>query len=92
MSSFNKLKVELLLKGFVSHTIKNRTSVKVDYAYVNLVGDELDTVLLNNLLSENELIPEEVAQNPFFNTMMRAKKVHLALKLKSFRQMNKFYQ
>ena len=92
MSSFNKLRVELLLKGFVSHTIKNRTSVKVDYSYVNVIGDELDAALLNNLLSEGDLVPEEVAQNPFFNTMMRAKKLHLAIKLKSFRQMNKFYQ
>ena len=92
LSSFNKLKVELLLKGFVSHTNKNRTNVKVDYSYVNIVGDELDTQLLNNMLFENELLPSEVAENPFFSTLMKAKKFHLALRLKSFRQMNRFYE
>lgn len=76
----------------MSHNVKNRTNVKVDYSYLNITGDEIDTEVLHGLLMEGEIIPEEVINNPFYTTLKKAKKLHLALKFKSFRQINKFYE
>ena len=53
VEKFDHLRIQLQLKGFVSHTHKNRTNVKVDYAFVNLRADEMpDPDLLNNLMVE----------------------------------------
>lgn len=41
VEQFDTLNVKLQLKGFVSHSHKNRTNVKVDYAYLNVIGDEM---------------------------------------------------
>ena len=38
------------------------------------------------------MLPSEVMENPFFTTAMKAKKMNLTLRLKSFRQINKFYE
>ena len=93
VEKFDHLRIQLQLKGFVSHTHKNRTNVKVDYAYVNLRADEMpDPDLLNNLMVEGELIPQEVLQNPFYTAATKTRKMHLALRLKSFRQINKYYE
>ena len=84
--------MEIFLKGFVSHSHKNRTNVKVDYAYVNVTAEEmLKMDQINSLLIGGEIIPEEVVSNPFFITGAKCRKFHLGLKLKSFRQMNKYY-
>lgn len=61
LAELHRLRVEVLLKGFVSHSLKNRTNVKVDYSKVTLVGEEIDSVVLNNVLNQEELIPSEVA-------------------------------
>jgi len=39
LKNFRKFHLRLLLKGFVSHTLKNRTNVKVDYARFNLTAN-----------------------------------------------------
>lgn len=39
---FSKLQTELVLKGNVSHTLKNRTNVKVDYSSFHFTGEEID--------------------------------------------------
>jgi hypothetical protein len=57
LKKFHTLTLSLLLKGFVSHTLKNRTNVKVDYAKFNVTADELDSQILHNVLVENEIIP-----------------------------------
>ena len=46
---------------------------------------------INSLLVGGEIIPEEFVSNPFFITGSKCRKFHLGLKLKSFRQMNKYY-
>jgi hypothetical protein len=38
------------------------------------------------------MLPPEMLQNPFFTTGLKARKAHLDLKLKSFRQINRFYE
>lgn len=48
--------------------------------------------VLNSLFMEGELLPSEVLENPFYSTATKARKMHLSLRFKSFRQMNKFYE
>lgn len=83
--------MHILLKGFVSHTLKNRTNVKVDYAKVNITSEKSDTSVLTTILSENEMIPSEVFGNPFFSSFGKIKHLRLNLKFKGFREMNKYY-
>ena len=48
---FDSVNIKLQLKGFVSHSHKNRTNVKVDYAYINVTGDEIPKAdLISGLL------------------------------------------
>lgn len=60
LAQLHTLRVEVLLKGFVSHSLKNRTNVKVDYSNINLTGEEIDSVFLSNLMNQEELVPPEV--------------------------------
>ena len=76
----------------MSHTLKNRTNVKVDYVKFNLNSDEIDLTLLNNILMGGYFIPHEVALNPFYATLQKAKKLHLSFKFQSFREMNKYFE
>lgn len=76
----------------MSHTLKNRTNVKVDYVKFNLNSDEIDFPLLNNVLMSGNIIPPEVALNPFYATLQKAKKLHLSFKFQSFREMNKYFE
>jgi hypothetical protein len=90
------LKIDLTLKGFVSHTHKNRTNVKVDYSYLNVTADEVpDSAGLHQFLVEvveGEMLPEEVLTNPLYIVATKSRKMHLCLRYKSFRQMNKYYE
>ncbi len=36
VEKFHSLQLEIILKGFVSHSLKNRTNVKVDFASVRV--------------------------------------------------------
>jgi hypothetical protein len=48
--------------------------------------------LLHGILqSQEELIPVEVASNPFYLTLKKARKLHLSLKFKHFRQIKRYY-
>lgn len=52
LTQLHKLRIEVLLKGFVSHTLKNRTNVKVDYSHVNITGEEVSSGFLSNILTQ----------------------------------------
>ena len=70
---------------------KNRANVKVDYAKVQLTSDHADSTILTGVLGEIQFCPPEVTSNPFYSAFGRAKKINLAIKLKSFREMNKYF-
>ena len=58
LEQVNKFHVDFQLKGAVSHTLKNRTNVKVDYSYFNLTAEEmLHNELVTSFLTESELLP-----------------------------------
>ena len=41
---------------------------------------------------EGDVLPQEVIMNPFYSIVQKSKKMHLNLRLKSFRQINKYYE
>jgi hypothetical protein len=60
ISKFHSLTTNVLLKGFVSHTLKNRANVKVDYARIHLFADTIDSEILKGIISENDIIPSDI--------------------------------
>lgn len=38
------------------------------------------------------MFPSDIALNPFYATLQKAKKLHLLFKFQSFRQINKYYE
>lgn len=85
------MEIDVLLKGFVSHSLKNRANVKVNYAKVHITSEKAESSILTSILTDHQVIPPEVIGNPFFSCYGRAKKINLALKFRSFREMNKYY-
>jgi hypothetical protein len=79
------LELSLHLRGFVSHTLKNRTNVKVDYAQVELKSENWDSKLIPELLSEQGILPPEVISNPIYSCFGKPKKLNLSLRFKNFR-------
>ena len=84
--------INVLLKGFVSHSLKNRANVKVDYSRIHLSADTIDSDILKGIISENDLLPSDIIENPFFKTLGKIRKLNLTLRYKSFREMNKYYE
>lgn len=91
ISKFHTLTIDIVLKGFVSHTLKNRANVKVNYAKIQFTSDHADSTILTSVLNEINMFPPEIIDNPFYSSFGRAKKLNLALKFKGFREMNKYY-
>jgi hypothetical protein len=79
MEKFHAIKVDVDLKGYVSHSLKNRTNVKVDYAKINISAEHLDTDILHELLISNGFVPEEIISNSFFSMFGKTKKLNLDL-------------
>jgi hypothetical protein len=79
------LELNLHLRGFVSHTLKNRANVKVDYAQVELKSDNWDAKLIPELLSEQGIIPPEIINNPFYSCFGKPKKLNVSLRFRNFR-------
>ncbi len=75
----------------MSHSLKNRTNVKVNFAKVQFTSEHSDSTILTGALNEFEAIPQEILTNPFYSSLGRAKKLNLAIKLKGFREMNKYF-
>jgi hypothetical protein len=92
ISKLHSLTANVLLKGFVSHTLKNRANVKVDYARIHLFADTIDSEILKEMISENDIVPSDILQNPFALTLGKVRKINLSLKYKSFREINKYYE
>ncbi len=44
------------------------------------------------MMLEGDVLPQEVIMNPFYSIVQKSKKMHLNLRLKSFRQINKYYE
>jgi hypothetical protein len=75
----------------VSHSLKNRANVKVDYSRFQLTADQIESQTIIEVLTGNEMIPGEVLMNPFFNTLGKVRKFNLNLRYKGFREINKYY-
>lgn len=52
VGKFHTLETDILLKGFVSHSLKNRTNVKVNFAKVQFTSDHSDSTILTGILNE----------------------------------------
>ena len=92
VGKFHTLNFDVALKGFVSHTMKNRQNVKVEQAKLRMYAEEADSEILQGVMLENEMIPQEVITNPIYSAFSRVKKVHFSLKFKGFRQMYRHYE
>ncbi len=91
ISKFNTFHMNVLLKGYVSHSLKNRANVKVDYSRFQLTADQIESQTIIEVLTNCEMIPGEVLMNPFFNTLGKVRKFNLNLRYKGFREINKYY-
>ena len=79
------VELNLHLRGFVSHSLKNRANVKVDYAQIDIKSDNWDAKLIPSLLSEQDLVPPEISTNPFYSCFGKPKKLNLSLRFRNFR-------
>jgi hypothetical protein len=66
--------------------------VKVDYSRIHLSANTIDSEILKGIISENDLLPSDIIENPFFLTLGKIRKLNLTLRYKSFREMNKYYE
>lgn len=57
VGKFHTLQTDILLKGFVSHSLKNRANVKVNFAKIQFTSDHSDSAVLTGILNEFQVLP-----------------------------------